>query len=384
MSENLYRPYHCVNHHPKSSTRLDTVGSVLHSVCATKGCTWVNAYEKLIDASGELGLMPQDRKTIQKMLGDHGFFLQSSSFAKRTVRELIEECDQIFHDGEVLILKLAGSVKYGCYVPLVPFGRGAHASYRLHFPSNQLGSMVTEVWIAWGDGQDHSIKPRRKRRTTAKTAAKENKTVDNEALVVFNENPNDNLIGDCAVRAVAGVFEISWKEAVRKLAAAQDYTATVINQTNNIAALLRKEGFQEFDAIRRNGRILTGKQFCDIIHDMFQAGTRIYAYVDHNHAVAILVFDEDYKIVDTWDSTNHLITKYWAKYPDKPQRSARPPKPAEKPEKLTELSVGMKIRHSAYGIGEITGITDAIAVVQFDGAEKKLASAWILANCKPV
>lgn len=137
---------------------------------------------------------------------------------------------------------------------------------------------------------------------------------------MYNENPEDNLIGDCAVRAVAGVLSISWVDAVRKLAEAQNYTATEINRNSNIEALLRKEGFQEFGPIKRNGKILTGSQFCDLIHDMFEEGTRIFAYVGNSHVAAILVFDNDYKIVDTWDSTNRKILKYWAKYPEKKTR----------------------------------------------------------------
>lgn len=148
----------------------------------------------------------------------------------------------------------------------------------------------------------------------------------------------------------------------------------------NIEALLRKEGFQEFDAIKRNGRILTGKEFCDIIHDMFQAGTRIFAYVGSSHVVAILVFDDEYKIVDTWDSTDRKITKYWAKYPKRPRRRAK----SVIVEKLTQLSIGTKIQHKVYGTGEVIGLTDVIATIRFqDNVEKKLAITWILANCKP-
>ena len=63
----------------------------------------------------------------------------------------------------------------------------------------------------------------------------------------------------------------------------------------NIEALLKKEGFEKFDAMKRNGKILTGKEFCSLIHDMFPAGTRIYAYSGRSHVVAILVFDGEYK-----------------------------------------------------------------------------------------
>lgn len=378
MSENTHKPYQNISHHPDKLHNLDTVGSVLHAVCAAKGFSWKEAYENLIEASGKIGLMPQYRKTIRKMLENQGFFLQAGTYANRSINSIIAECNQNFHDGEVVILNVSNSVTYGSYIPLVPVVQDGNVRYVLQYPIDLLHLMATEVWVAWKDGQDHSIMPRRK--STKTVSVRKNTTKENEALYICNENPNDNLIGDCAVRAVVGVLEISWEEAVRKLAAAQDYTATIINELSNIEALLRKEGFQEFDAIKKNGRILTGKEFCDIIHDMFQAGTRIFAYVESNHVVAILVFDEEYKIVDTWDSTDRKITKYWAKYPERSQRRAKP----TIVEKLTKLSIGTKIQHKVYGTGEVTRLTDVIATIRFqDNVEKKLAIAWILANCKP-
>lgn len=143
---------------------------------------------------------------------------------------------------------------------------------------------------------------------------------------------------------------------------------------------MKKEGFEKFDAMKRNGKILTGKEFCSLIHDMFPAGTRIYAYSGRSHVVAILVFDGEYKIVDTWDSTNRKIIEYWAKYPQKPKR----PRKAEAPtEKLTALSVGMTIQHKTFGNGKVTALSDTIATIQFaGGVEKKFAVAWVLGNCK--
>lgn len=378
MSENTMKSYQSISYHPDHLQNLDTVGSVLHSICAIKSCTWKDAYESLIEASSRLGLMPQDRKTIRNMLGEQGFFLQAGAYANRGISGIIAECNELFHNGEAVILNTSSSVTYGKYIPLVPVKQGECVRYVLRYPMDLRHLSATEVWIAWKDGQDHSMMPRRKNTRTASTRA--NRTEDNEALHVYNENPYDNLIGDCAVRAVAGVLDIPWEEAVRRLAAAQNYSVTVINQVSNIEAFLRKEGFQEFDAIKRNGRILTGKEFCDIIHDMFQAGTRIFAYVGSSHVVAILVFDEDYKIVDTWDSTNRKITKYWAKYPERPPRRSKP----MVNDKLTALSLGTKLQHKVYGTGEVTDLTDIIATIRFqDNVEKKLAIAWVLANCKP-
>ena len=163
-------------------------------------------------------------------------------------------------------------------------------------------------------------------------------------MVVLNENPNDNYIGDCAVRAFAAVLEIPWAEAIKRLAEAQNYAATILNGKKNIDALLKKEGFERFDAMKRNGKI------------------------------------GEYKIVDTWDSTNRKIIEYWAKYPQKPKRPRKTEAPTEK---LTALSVGMTIQHKTFGNGKVTALSDTIATIQFaGGVEKKFAVAWVLGNCK--
>ena len=360
------------SYHPEHQRHLDSVGSLLHSVAAAKGITWKDAYEGLIQAAGAVGMMPQYQESMHRMLSRFGFFRQSGGFRSKTVLEILADCNAQFHDGETVILKV-----HSHYVPLVPV---RNAQYVLKNPWDCLDDKPSAMWIAWKDGLDHSAKAYKSR--AAEQPRYEPIVEENEALVVRNENPNDNLIGDCAVRAVAGVLEVSWEEAVRRLAAAQDYRATVINTDRNIDALLKKEGFQAFDAIRRNGKILTGKQFCDLIHDMFQPGTRIFGYVGNSHAVAILVFDGDYKIVDTWDSTDRLITRYWAKYPERPRRRE---KPQEKPDKLTKLEIGTKLRHTMFGSGEVTAIDGQIAAVRFaNGTEKRFPAEWILANCKPV
>ena len=372
-------------HNPTGHPELDQLGTALESVSTVEGISWEESYEILISTCGKLGLMPHDRRSVEAMIEGCGYFHQHSSFAGKTVEEFIKWCDGKFHDGEKLIVNIANNAITRHFAPIVPVESGGKVRYTLVYPRNVMSYGIFEVWIAWKDKADHSEKEYRKRQITS--SKKVNDTQENEALHVFNENPNDNLIGDCAVRAVAGVLEISWEEAVRRLVRAQDYKVTLINTEKNINALLEKEGFQKFGPIRRDGVILTGKGFCDIIHDMFQAGTRILAYVGNNHAVAILVFDGDYKIVDTWDSTNRRITGYWAKYPkrtkhDRPVREEAPAIPP-KDDSIKSRSEGMRIVHKAFGKGVVVSLKNGIASVEFPGkGVRKMAESWVIANCK--
>lgn len=378
MENMTSKSYRKINRHPEQMRDLGTVESALHSISIVEQILWRDAFRKLIHSSALSGTMPHTRKSIYTMFSECGFFLQAGSYAKRSVSSIIRECDERFHDGEQVIINLMDSPNHGRYMPIVPIKVNGISHYELLYPVDYRENIAYEVWIRWRDRQDHSIAPRRKAGRIA-----EKKTMsaqDHESLVAFNENPTDNIVGDCAVRALAGVLEISWEEAAWKLAAAGDFVCSCINLVTNIEKCLEKEGFEKHGPIKRDGRILTGKEFCDLIQDMFQAGTRLYAYSGHHHAVAILVFDGHYKIVDTWDSTGKPITGYWAKYPERPRRS----KQIHDSEKLTKLEVGMKVVHKIYGIGKVSDIAGAIATICFaDNTEKKLAVAWIIANCKP-
>lgn len=363
--------------HPDNKNALFPVESIIHSVCVTKGLTWIEAYDALVDTSGKLGLMHDEMKTLHGYLTDQHFFRQANRFAERSVAEIIKDCNDLFDNGEVIIVYCTRYGRKGFYLPIAPITDSTGYHYALLYPNDLRNAYVTEVWISWKDGCDHSVMPRKiiKR----EYSKRENHTKENEALVVDNKNPNGNLIGDCAVRAIAGVLEISWTEAVRKLAAAQDYRETRINITPNIDALLLKEGFEHFGPVKRDGKTLSGKQFCDHIHDMFQAGTKIFAYVGNSHVVAILVFDGDYKIVDTWDSTDRKITGYWAKYPDNRVK----PSDNKQVEKLTEICSGTRIVHKTFGIGEVISISGSSAEIRFDNVVKQFSVSWIIANCLP-
>lgn len=130
---------------------------------------------------------------------------------------------------------------------------------------------------------------------------------------------------------------------------------------------------------------MTGRQFCALINDMFEEGTRIVAQAGQGHMVAILVFEHDYKIVDTWDSTTRPILKYWAKYPEtKERRRPRIIVDDSRNNKIESLESGMIIQHASFGNGRVTDITSGFVTILFDnGSEKKLLAQWVISNHYP-
>ena len=360
---------------------ITEVSSLLLSLHETKGIPWKTGYEHVIRVSGKLGEMPQEKKVADTLLKELGFFPQSIKFSDRELDEIFEDLDSELGPDAVVIIRLSDWFVGTVYVPVMPTRDSGEVKFRFRFPEDYTSHPGDTVWISWADGLDHSPSPRRK--VNRQKTVRQTNATDNEALFVYNENPTDNLIGDCAVRAVAGLFDVSWEEAVRKLAQAMDYRCTTVNRTDNIDALMKKEGFDEFAGIKRNGRYLTGREFCALIHDMFPAGTGIFAYVGSSHVVSIRVLDGEYKIVDTWDSTNRKIVRYWAKYPKKPQRRVEPPAPAPQV-KTARTENGARIRHSIYGVGKIIKKAGSTVTIRFDnGAEKVFTAKWVEENCSP-
>ena len=77
--------------------------------------------------------------------------------------------------------------------------------------------IIKKVWIRWDDLIDRSPFPRKAvNRHTA--SCKKREVKDTDSFCFFNPNPCSNLIGDCVVRAFSGSMDISWSEAMDRLA----------------------------------------------------------------------------------------------------------------------------------------------------------------------
>ena len=197
MGNTAWKCYKEVNCHPSKVRNLDTVSSLLHSICCVEKITWEEAFRRLIHSSASLGTMPQDRHTLRALLSESGFYLQAGSYANRSVINIIQECNERFHDGEQIIVNLNDSPKHGQYMPILSVRTYGLPHYELQYPTDCQNDYAYEIWIRWKDHQDHSIAQRSKAGRKAKK--KEMTAKDSESLVAFNENPTDNIVGDCAV-----------------------------------------------------------------------------------------------------------------------------------------------------------------------------------------
>ena len=208
-------------------------------------------------------------------------------------------------------------------------------------------------------------------------------TVPNKNLAVKNMNPKDHNIGDCAVRALCAALECTWDEAVDLLIKANHYTNPIINLLSNINNALIGLEFERHRAIRRNGRLLTGKQFCEQMTYTFHNGERIFAYVGRSHCAAVLPFTEEdgsvrYKAQDTWDSTDRKIGDYWV-IPPRSRRERIQPKAQMKQYSDFDLKIGNSISHPVFGKGIITSDCNNVLTIDFAPAGvKRFSKDWLL------
>ena len=124
-------------------------------------------------------------------------------------------------------------------------------------------------------------------------------------FVFYNPNPAGKLVGDCVIRAISKVQNISWEDAFVGITAEAFKLCDMPSSNYVWGSYLKSKGY-----IRKNlpdtcPDCYTVKQFCD----EHQNGKYIVA--TGTHAVAVVK-----NIYDTWDSSDEVVMYYWEKEGD--------------------------------------------------------------------
>lgn len=360
--------------------------SVLNAVSIINRCSWQSAYEDLLAVAQELGVMPGDTHCVKALLAKHNFFLQPKVKESVSIEDFCRVMDAKCHDGQIAILQVE-SRRFGSeLLAVVPneyakvIGKrnrfGQYLCVGSEYPAN---NQIQEVWVKWKDGKDHSPVKRRKGRSLGTPSPRN--IPDTEYFHYHHVNPVGRYVGDCSVRALAAACNVSWCEAMDKLAKSTDYSTTAFNVEPFINKALEAEGFIRHNPITSDGKLLTGKEFCQEVTARYHKGERIFAYVGNNHAVAVLPVDDGktirYKIMDSWNSSDRKIGTYFVK-----EVSDRTAKVAL----ANELKRGSKVVHPVFGEGTIKGTShDGWLVILFGSAGQRLIDTkWVLHNCRRV
>jgi len=371
--------FYIVNTCPCSTIYPSLPMSAINAMVIANQSSWDEEYQALMKQVHALSLMPSDPKCAMAMFEAGGFIRQPSIRDYISAEEVINHMNSICADGQTAIIRIRNSL---CFIAIVPSGFSKFrpenyadtACHAYGFPCN-LRCSVSDIWVRWADGQDHSPKKRRKGRHAP---GKPRKLPENHlAFEYVQKNPQGNRIGDCVIRAMASVLDTSWDEAMDKLTAVANPGDFTINRQDVYGLLLEKEGFEKRAPLRRFGKTLTGEEFCREMSLIFHQGERIFAHVGSSHAAAIVPFREDgvtrYKIVDSWDSSSRKIDEYWVKKPSGQDRK-------QKAEDL--MPVNSYIIHPLYGRGKIQSHHQSgWTAVNFPEGFHVLSTKWIAGNC---
>lgn len=373
--------FYTVNTGPTSVRYPGLSQFAVNAMVIANQSSWEEEFRRLLEQVHRIHLMPNEQRCAYALLEAGGFIRQPGIKEFVTVGDVVSRMNAQCTDGQIAIVRcnypgvIIAIVPDSCdkYIPAPADGQRYHA-YGL---KGRCGYVVSDVWVRWADGQDHSPVKRRKGHGCARK--KEHQALeDHEAFHYLQKNPT-HFTGDCVIRAMASACgDISWEEAMDRIAAASNYANTTVNQRDIYLQLLQQEGFVKRAPMKVGGRKLTGKAFCRELDRMMHRGERIFAEVGRSHVAAVLPFTEDgvtrYKIVDCWDSTDRLIDDYWVK---EPVQQAPPTPPAG------SLAAGDSIVHPTYGSGRIENIHPAgwMTVRWADGSTRMLSSKWVVSNC---
>ena len=121
--------------------------------------------------------------------------------------------------------------------------------------------------------------------------------------VYYNPNPVAARVGDCAVRAISKVLNISWEDAYAKLAVNAFRMGDMPSSNNVIASVLRMNGFYRENL----------PDFCPDCYTVedFARNNPVGTYVLGTGQHVIAIVDGDW--FDSWNSKDEVPQYFWTK-----------------------------------------------------------------------
>ena len=121
--------------------------------------------------------------------------------------------------------------------------------------------------------------------------------------VYYNPNPVAARVGDCAVRAISKVLNISWEDAYAKLAVNAFRMGDMPSSNNGIASVLRMNGFYRENL----------PDFCPDCYTVedFARNNPVGTYVLGTGQHVIAIVDGDW--FDSWNSKDEVPQYFWTK-----------------------------------------------------------------------
>lgn len=356
------------NLNPSGERKLTATHTAVNAVAIATNTSWQEVVKNLIEQAHIRSNMPSYSTCITDMIKAYGFKKTDSYLY---VKDLVEKIN-----GQKETSKYIIKLRYSGYFAMLPIDSNSYAVKGITNSSTNISNrFIEEVW-AFYPGTDN-------RTGFYRTTNKRSMPEDHKGFKAKNLNPKNKYIGDCVIRALSAAYnDCSWDAAMDHLAEASNYCEPIINSTPNINLTLNKLGFEHYKKIYRNNKMLTGKEFCELMSHTYFKGEKIFAYVGSSHCAAILPVKQDngtyiYKIQDTWDSTTRKIGDYWVY---KGEKKVHHPNLT-----FNNLKLNEKISHPTFGEGKVINIilsgNSKILEVNFNSyGIKKISEEWLQRN----
>jgi len=121
------------------------------------------------------------------------------------------------------------------------------------------------------------------------------------AYIYENKNPLNKRVGDCVIRAIAKVMNMTWDDVAIDLSMMMVLEKDIVSSNSLWGKYLLMNGFVRGNLPDTCPHCFTLEDFCKV----FPVGTYLVATGSH----VIAVIDGDY--YDTFDSGNEVVTYYF-------------------------------------------------------------------------
>lgn len=319
--------FNVVNETPDGEVVLELAQSAVNAAAIATRQGWRNAYDALIAAAHEFCVMPTEERCAKRMLELLGFYRQTRPKEKVSPEELCERMNELCWSGAVAVAQLSPG-KDGSFIAVrlddyTGEGENPDPSRRYYCCGEWAPyphQFVKDVWIRWPDGKDHNSSPRPRKNSRGKKTEFE-APKDHRTFRYCQMNPEGRRIGDCTVRAMSLACGVTWHEALDLLADGTDYANARVNTTETLEVAIKRAGFVRCGVLRKDGRLLKGADFCMAMNRRYHNGERILVYLGRSHIAAVLPEENgEYKILDSWDSTQKYAGAYFVKRSDERER----------------------------------------------------------------
>lgn len=124
----------------------------------------------------------------------------------------------------------------------------------------------------------------------------------------FNANPKQKKCGDCVIRAISVALDMTWEDTIRDMTEFGIKKGYIINDQKLYPLYLKEKGFIEMKEPRSSSNLKMSVNET-IRKGYFKESDVVVANVGSHHVVCI----KNKMVLDTWDSTNQTMHKYWIK-----------------------------------------------------------------------